>query len=376
MASLLRRSNGQFSTGVRISQVATANSFLLFDELGGENVFNTNQSNLFAYDENVFAGYLNYAASLGERFSYSVGLRAEATDAAGALTAFNGQVEPPVEQEYLSFSPVAGLSYQLNEEKGNSLSLNYVRRINRTDYNVLNPFRIQVSQLSFELGNPRLRTEIVDNIEIGYTLGARCNFKLAYSQTSDQITHLIGPDENDPRAGFISWVNLADNTVISFNAALPFSVTPKWDAFFNLSAAHINNQADYGDGAVIDLQAFNYNIFVQNTFKLPWKLTGEVGGFYAGPGIWGGVFEYDVTWSLNIGLQRKFLNDQLNVRIAANDLFYEMGWAGSTIFNGQEGFGEGNYDSRRTALSLSYSFATKRLRAGNGTRDLEGMRNA
>ncbi|WP_245748521.1 outer membrane beta-barrel protein [Neolewinella agarilytica] len=354
---------GKLGTGIKLSQVGTDNSFRLFNVVGGNETFDVNQSNLFTYDENVYAAYLSYAGSISDRMSYSAGLRAEITDATGILTAFNGQSEPPVDLNYVSLFPTAGLTYQLDQQKGNSLALNYGRRINRPDYNVLNPFRIQVSQLSFELGNPTLNPEIVDNLELGYTLAYRYNFKVAYSKTSDQITRLIGPDPVDPRAGFISWDNLAENTVISFNAALPFTVTPKWDAFFNLSASHINNQADYGDGAVIDLQAFSYNIFTQHTFKLPWKLTGEIGGFFAGPGIWGGVFEYDESWSFNLGLQRKFLNDQLNIKLAGSDLFYQVGWSGETNFNGQQGFGAGNYDSRRVALSLSYAFGNQKIKA-------------
>ena len=354
---------GNFGAGVRLSQVGTDNSFLFSDELASGVRFNEDRSNLFAYDENVYAGYLSYRGQFSERTSYSAGLRAELTDATGNLTAFNGQSEPPVEQNYLSFFPSVGLTYALDQRKGNSLSLNYGRRINRPDYNVLNPFRIQVSELSFELGNPALNPEIVDNVELGYTLAYRYNFKLAYSVTSNQITRLIGPDPVDPRAGFISWDNLAKNEVIGFNAALPFTVTPKWDLFLNLSASHINNQADYGDGAVIDLQAFSYTIFTQNTFKLPWKLTGEIGGYFAGPGIWGGVFKYDTSWSLNLGLQRKFFNDKLNVKLAGNDLFFQAFWSGETAFNGQSGTGMGTYDSRRAALSLSYAFGNQKVKA-------------
>jgi len=354
---------GRFGTGIKLSRVGTDNSFRLFDESGGVETLNVDQSNVFIYDENVYAAYLSYGGNFSDRISYSAGLRAELTAADGLLTAFNGQIEPPLDLDYVSFFPSAGLTYQLDAQKGNSLALNYGRRINRPDYNVLNPFRIQVSQLSFELGNPRLNPEIVDNLELGYTLAYRYNFKVAYSKTSNQITRLIGPDPVDPRAGFISWDNLATNTVVSFNAALPFTVTPKWDAFFNLSASHIDNQADYGDGATIDLQAFSYTVFTQHTFQLPWKLTGEIGGFFAGPGIWGGVFEYDESWSLNLGLQRKFWNDKLNVKLAGSDLFYQVGWSGVSSFNGQLGFGAGNYDSRRVALSLSYSFGNQQVKS-------------
>ena len=354
---------GQFGAGVRLSRVSTNNTFLFFDLPAGGPVRNDDRSNLFDYVENVYAGYLSYNGKLSETVSFITGLRAEQTDAEGTLTTFNQTDEPPVDLNYLSLFPSAGLTYALNPRAGNTVSLNYSRRINRPDYNVLNPFRNQISQLSFELGNPNLQPEIVNNLELGYTLKYRYNFKLAYSQTANQITRLIGPDPEDPRAGFISWDNLATNTVYSFNAALPFTVTKWWNAFFNLNASHISNEADYGDNGTVDVQVFSYNGFSQHTFNLPGDFTAELSGFYSGPGVWGGVFEYDPIWTVNAGLQRRFLNEALNVKLSFNDIFRTQGWRGRTAFNGQTGTGRGRWDSRNVALALSYRFGNQKVKS-------------
>ena len=354
---------GSFSTGVRLSRVNTNNSFLFFDVLGGQEVRNDDRSNRFAYSENVYAGYLNYAGQLNDRFSYSAGLRLEATDATGDLTAFNGQDAPPVEQEYVSLFPTVGLTYALNQEMGNALSLNYGRRINRPNYNVLNPFRNQLSQLSFELGNPNLQPEIVDNVELGYTLASRYNFKFAYSHTSNQITRLVGPDPIDPRAGFVSWDNLASQDIFSFSASLPVTVTKWWNAFFNVNTSHISNQADYGDDGIIDLQVYTYNAFSQHTFTLPYALIAELSGSYSGPGLWGGVFEIEPFYAVNVGFQRRFLGDQLNIKLSFNDIFRTLPWEGSSEFNGQVLRGTGFWDSRDITLVLSYSFGNQRVKS-------------
>lgn len=354
---------GSFGTGVRLSRVSTDNTFLFFDVPNGEPVRNDDKSNIFDYAENVYAAYLSYSGKFSERLSYQTGLRTEQTDAEGILTTFNEQSEPPVDLNYLSFFPSAGLTYALNQQKGNTVSLNYSRRINRPDYNVLNPFRNQNNQLSFELGNPNLQPEIVDNVELGYTLAYRYNFKLAFSQTTDQITRLIGPDPIDPRASFISWDNLASNTVVSFNAALPFTVTPWWDAFFNINASYVDNRADYGEDGVVDVQVFGYNGFGQNTFKLPWGVTAELSGFYSGPGVWGGVFEFESIWSANVGFQKRFLNEQLNAKLNFNDVFYGQGFRGGSEFNGQVSTGMGRWDSRRVGLALSYNFGNRKVKS-------------
>jgi hypothetical protein len=313
---------------------------------------------------------VNYARPLGKKWQFSAGLRAELTDAMGNLKAFLPELEePPVLFNYLSWFPSAGLTWELSEQ--HSLAFNGGRRINRPDYNVLNPFNNQMSQLSYEKGNPFLRPEIVNNLELGYTLAHRYNLKLAYSKTTDQITRLIAPDEVDPRAGFITWDNLASQTILSVNVSAPVQIAKWWNAYFNGSASHINNQADYGDGGIVDVQAFSYTLFQQHTFDLPWALKGEISGYYSGPGVWGGVFLFESNWGLNLGLQRKFLRDRLNVRLAADDIFYETGWDGYSDFNGLYSAGGGRWDSRRVSLSLGYRFGNDNVKSRRRSTGLE-----
>ncbi|MBK8492093.1 MAG: TonB-dependent receptor [Saprospirales bacterium] len=353
---------GKLGIGTKLSRVYSDNTFLVYDVWNEVPTQNDTLSNRFEYEENVYAGYINYARPLGEKWNFSAGLRVEQTDATGDLQAFLPELqEPPVVLNYRNWFPSAGLTWQVAQL--HSLSLNYGRRINRPDYDVLNPFNSQLSQLSYRKGNPFLRPEIVNNLELGYTLAYRYNFKLAYSRTTDQITRLIGPDENDPRASFITWENLASQTIVSLNVSAPIEITKGWNAYFNINASYLDNQADYGNGAVVDLQAFTYNLFSQQTFDLPAGFKGEISGYYSGPGIWGGVFKYNANWSLDLGLQRKFLADRLNARLSVNDIFYESGWDGVSEFNGLVSYGSGRWDSRRVSLSLGYNFGNQNVKS-------------
>ena len=361
---------GKLSLGSKLSRVVSDNTFLFFDVINESEQLNNNFSNRFEYDENVYAGYINFARKLGKKWNFSAGLRAEQTDAMGDLQAFIPELqEPPVELNYLSWFPSAGLTWQVAPQ--HTLALNYGRRINRPDYNVLNPFNNRLSELSFEKGNPFLRPEIVNNIELGYTLAYRYNFKFAYSRTTDQITRLIAPDDMDPRAGFITWENLAEQTVLSFNLSAPVQVTKIWNAYTNFSASRLDNQANYGEGAVVDVQAFTYSIYQQHTIDLPGGFKGEVSGYFSGPGVWGGVFEYESNWSLNLGLQKKFFQDKLNVRVSVNDIFYESGFDGFSEFNGLFSEGSGRWDSRRGAISLSYKFGNQNVKSRNRKTGIE-----
>jgi iron complex outermembrane receptor protein len=353
---------GKLGFGGKYSRVETQNTFEVSDVLDGATAIDSSRSNSFDYEETVYAGYVSYATPLGKKVKFIGGLRAEQTISTGTLTAFLPSLnEPPVNQNYLSWFPNAGISWQVKEMQ--SLSLNYGRRINRPDYNVLNPFRNQLSEISIEKGNPFLRPEIVNNIELGYTVNYKYNFKIAYSKTLDQITRLIGPDDVDPRAGFISWDNLATQSIISFNASLPVTIKKWWNAYFNLSVSHVDNQADYGEGAIVDVQVVSYTIYQAQTFNLPKGFKAEISGYYSGPGVWGGVFKYDANWSLDVGLQKQFFNDKLKARLSASNIFNRFGWQGESSFNGLRSVGTGNFDNTTVSLSLNYNFGNQNIKS-------------
>lgn len=357
---------GKLGYGAKLSRVVTDNTYHVYDGKKENGTINPFRSNRFNYDENVYAAYVSYNRMLSKKWTMNMGLRAEQTDATGDLIALLPELqEPPVILNYLSWFPSAGLNFNLSPQ--NSLGLNYSRRINRPDYNVLNPFNNQLSQLSFEKGNPYLSPEIVNNLELNYTLAYRFNFKLGYSLTTDQITRLIGPDDVDPRASFINWDNLATQKIWSFNASLPFQITKSWEAYFNLSGSHLDNQADYGNGAVVDLQAYTYSIFQQHSFSLPYGLKAEVSGYYSGPGIWGGVFVYESSWNLDAGIQKKFIQDKLNLKLSFSDIFYESGWEGVSVFDGLESYGNGRWDSRRINVNMSYRFGNDKVKSRKRT---------
>lgn len=353
---------GKFGTGFKVSHVSTDNTFLFYNVFGENEVLNNRRSNNFKYLEKVNALYANYNKSINQAFSFNAGLRMEHTDSKGDLQAFAADLqEDPVTFNYVSLFPTAGVTWQKNPE--HVYALRYGRRINRPDYNVLNPFREQITELSFSKGNPFLNPEIVNNVELSYTLKYRMNFTLAYSQTSNQITRLIGPDDSDPRAGFITFANLATQKVYSLNASLPFDITKWWSSYWNASFSQIDNQADYGNGAVVDVQVFNYNFYQSQTFSLPkgWKF--EFSGWYSGPGVWGGVFLYEKQYSLDVGLQKRFLDEKLNVKLSGTDLAFTSNWSGVSNFNGLKGTGYGLRDSRRVSLALSYEFGNQNVKS-------------
>jgi iron complex outermembrane receptor protein len=362
--------NGIFRIGLKFSKIKTDNTYLFFDETNGVFEQNNNRSRLFDYTENVFANYLNYSKAISEKWNLSLGLRTEKTNVNGDLQAFVTELdEPSVKLDYINWFPSLGLTWQASEK--NNYSFNYGRRINRPNYFLLNPFTDQITQLSFEKGNPYLRPEIVNNFEIGYSHSSKYNFKIFYSRTKDKITRLVGPDENDPRATFSTYENLGSQTVFGFNSNITLKVNSWLKTYFNLSGSYIDNQANFGNDAIIDLQVFSYKIYSQNSFKLGNGFNTQISGYYNGPNIFGGNFKMKPNYSVDVGLQRKFLNEKLNVRFVSTDIFYKSGFDGVAEFDGLTYFGSGRRDSRRVSINLSYNFGSQNLKSRNRNQGLE-----
>ena len=359
---------GKLGTGAKFTLVTSDNDFRLSQMIGGEPSFDAQRSNRFFYDERVVAGYLSYRRDFGpaapsgqgKTFGLSAGLRAEHTDALGELRVYTGAASTmPVDRNYINLFPNAGLTWAAAPK--HNLALSYGRRINRPNYEDLNPFLGFASLVTFEQGNPTLRPEIVNNVELAHTFAYRYTTKLSVSRTEDQITRLVRPDSLDERATYITFDNLGQQTVASLNVSIPTQVTKWWEVYVSATASHTSNVASYADGD-IDLQQFSYNIYAQNTFPLPQKLKLEVSGWYNGPSIWGGTFRTRPQGALNLGVQRKFLGDKLNARLAVDDVFFTSGWRAESNFAGQFFDGGGNWESRRGTLSLSYNFGNDKVK--------------
>ncbi|MCB9291733.1 MAG: TonB-dependent receptor [Lewinellaceae bacterium] len=341
---------GQVGAGLKLAYVNTDNTFRFFDEYDGTPVLNTNRSNRFVYEENINAGYVNYQRQLG-KVGVQAGLRVEQTHATGDLTSFrDGETGEKFDREYTDFFPSGGLTYAPNEK--HNFQLTYSRRINRPSYQDLNPFLNKLDELTYEQGNPFLKPEYANNIQLTHSFNYRLNTTLSFSHTKDLITRIT--DTAEVNASYITWLNLADQYNYSLSVSAPLPITKWWSSFTNMTGSYTQNQADYGGGKTVNLDATTFNIYSQHTFRLPGDFALEVSGWYNSPSLWGGTFEMDAMWSVDAGIQKKVMDGRGNIRLAVSDIFRTNEWHGVSRFGALDLDVAGGWDSRRFRASFSY----------------------
>ncbi|MEM1328164.1 MAG: outer membrane beta-barrel protein [Bacteroidota bacterium] len=346
---------GKLGMGLKYSQVVTNNTFQFFDVGDGESVLNQDRSNIFDYTEIINAAYLNFNKKWS-KWNLQVGLRAEQTISEGILTSTQENANNAVNRNYINLFPSGGLTFVPNRKS--SWSLTYSRRIQRPNYQSLNPFEYQLDELSFSRGNPFLQPQYTDNFKLSHTYNYRLTTSLSYTYIQDffaQVTDTLGATRN-----FLMTRNIANQRVWNVGVSYPFDVAKWWSVYASVNAFHAAYEAQDEKFNAIDQSTLSF--YAQNTFVLPAGFKLEVSGWFSSPSVWGGTYETQSLGSLDLAVQKKLWNDQLAVRLAFGDILYTSPWRGQMQFGELFIDGTGGWESRRMRLNLTYTFGNSEVK--------------
>ncbi|MCA6364581.1 MAG: TonB-dependent receptor [Bacteroidetes bacterium] len=171
----------KLEAGMKSSSVKTDNS-LVFDILQNNSwQKDTTRSNNFIYTENIHAAYSQFYADWG-KLQLQLGLRYEYTQT-DANSPTTGERQT---RKYGNLFPSIFLTHTLNEKHNITYSL--TRRINRPEYDDLNPFRMYLDQYTYRVGNPFLQPETSWNGEISHSFNEFLFTSVGLSHTLNGIS--------------------------------------------------------------------------------------------------------------------------------------------------------------------------------------------
>ena len=218
---------------------------------------NDDQSYTVNYTENIAAAYATASAQLG-RWSLVAGLRGEYT--------FTHGKGSDVRQNYFSLFPNANVSFALAPEKGHSLILQYARTIQRPRFWALNPQRSQISDYTYQTGNPRLDPSYQNDLSLTFVLAHKYTLTAGMQIVNDEIQQTMLADPDNPDMLSIQWVNFDATSNYYVSANLPFQPAKWWQ--LNANATYMRRgQRVEQHGAQQNFNWFFLN--VSNTFSLP-----------------------------------------------------------------------------------------------------------
>lgn len=227
----------------------------------------TEQNIVYNSKDQVYAAYVNYSSKI-KNFGYQIGLRAESSNYKGQLLnkAQDFTIDFPI-----SLFPSVFLSQKLNDN--NDLQLNYSRRINRPGFWQLFPFVDISDSLNISHGNPGLKPEFTNSLELAYshTFENRDNFiaSVYYKNTNDLITRFLQLERveaYDSTMPVSTYINANSSYITGLELTGRNKITKFWDLTSNFnfftSKIDLSNEPDPD-------QFVSYFIKINNTFRLP-----------------------------------------------------------------------------------------------------------
>lgn len=352
---------GKLGVGVKVSDVRTDNTFNFYNVLSGYDFIDLNRSNSFTYKENINAMYINYNHPLAKKWALQAGVRMENTVSDGLLARADGQkqADDEVKRDYTDFFPSAALTF--NQSMKHIFNLTYSRRIDRPNYQDLNPFENKLDELTFMKGNAFLRPQYTNSVELTHTFKYKFNTTLSYSHIKDYKAQVI--DTTEKSKSFITQKNLASQDITNINFSLPFTIKKWWTLYTNLNAYNSLYKADFGAGKKININVQAANLYMTNSFKLGGGYTGEVSGFVTTPTVWGGTFKSKALGTLDLGLQKQLFKGQGNFKVSYTDLLNTLHWAGTSDYGAAIINVRGHWESQQLRMNFTYRFGNNQVKA-------------
>lgn len=346
----------KLETGLKTSFVKTDNNFLSASFLNNNWQNIAGQSNHFIYKENVNAAYANLSKDLG-KFQIQAGLRAEYTNATGALITNNTASD----QKYLSLFPTVFVNQKISESS--NLRYTYGRRIDRPNYQQLNPFNFYMDPYTIQQGNPYLKPQFTNNFEVSYSYKSGLSFSLGYSKIKDLILDSKTAQNDSTRIVTVGQGNIGSGQYYSAGLYFPLAVTKWWNLQNNFNLFYNKFNDNNLEGAPFVFSKLSYNFNITSSISLAHNWTIETNFWLNSPRVRGLEKTIIYQYALNTGVQKSFLNKTLKFKLNIDDIFATNYWKGTLDYQNVNLRAQNNYINRRASFNISYNFGNQNVKS-------------
>ncbi|MEO5905472.1 MAG: outer membrane beta-barrel family protein, partial [Saprospiraceae bacterium] len=304
-------------TGIKgtLRQLESDFSFNLFDpdlEVWNEDPVRTD---IFYYDQNVYAGYASMTFGFGKSISLITGARYELTTLKGSFEEFDS----PFENEYSNVLPNLTLAAKVGEY--NQLKASYTQRIQRPSQRHVNPFIEYTDNRDISFGNPSLFPELIHQVELGSTFfinGSMISTFVFGRRTEDLIENLLTINDN----------GVSESTYYNFGKKSAIGI----NVFGSLNIGDLSLRGGF-DVNAFEVEGNFGNEFLSNTghdfngrMNITWAISGtfrvEGFSFYQSPTYT--VQGRTPNWTMmGFGLKKEFLKRRLILGLNFTEPFRE-----------------------------------------------------
>ncbi len=306
-----------------INRIQSSSNVYLLNTLTENYGYSSTESNELNYNQDIFAAYISTSFKLFKLIDVKPGLRDEYTTT-GAWFSNSGLADIPY---YNTLVPSLGLLRNFNGHQ--SLRLNYSYRIQRPNYNQLDPFVNTFNPENITTGNPDLQPEIGEKVEMGYN-------KIFENGTNLFLTMFYAENLHDiqPYATYYSLYTVGDsvnnNVVVnepenigkeenigfSFYGLFPATQKIKIRPYGQFFQRYIYTGLSTGG----NISGFNYRLNLNGSYEISDKLALEIFGNYNSIRI-NAEGTYPAFFQYNCAIRLYLFHKKGSIAITATDPF-------------------------------------------------------
>jgi len=345
--------DSRLETGLKSTYEKNDDDFRLENYDYNTNTFitNNNVSNNFIYKENVQSLYAIYQNKIKD-FSFSLGLRGEYANSTGEINTSNQNFD----NDYFSVFPSASISQKLSLEQ--ELQLTYSRRINRPNMRNLNPFPDLSDPLNIRIGNPNLKPEYTNALElsyINYFKFATVTPSIFFRQTDDEISRYR--TITDSNTTITTFENLNSSKSYGLELIVSSQILKWWN---------VNGNFSYFK-SIVDAQNISSNLTnetnswsarLSSGMNIPNLFDVQLSYFYSGKRI-SANGTVEPMQSLDAAIKKDLFDNKASISFRVSDIFNTMKF--KTIINDPSYIQESlrRRNSRTAYLTLSFNIGSK-----------------
>lgn len=345
--------NGKIETGLKSSYVKTNNNSTYYNQIGGQNIADSTQSDYNVNSENINAAYVNFNRQY-QKLTVQAGLRAEQTVIKGQQLFTNAAID----RNYFQLFPTLFLSDKFDDQ--NTFNFQFGRRTDRPDYHELVPFRRPLSATLYFQGNPNLRPNLDWHTEITWAYRNTFFITAAYDVIRDYLRTFPYLDSNKMTMtriptnvqGARSW-----NVDISYNKQLA-----KWFTTNTIVSFYQNSFNGSANGFSLDDPGFpTLDLVSNNSFRCSNKLSLEADFEYESKRQFvGSIYPAYLDWSL--ALKQKILHDNGSITInAINPIAIPKFGNGTDHYLNLNQYGHSTRYAGPVIVTFAYRFGSGKL---------------
>ncbi|MFS8081877.1 MAG: outer membrane beta-barrel family protein, partial [Ginsengibacter sp.] len=323
-------------------------------------LFDSSLSNNLSYHQKVYAVYTELSFPVGDLFDAKVGGRFEHTDINSYYSNAQQQLNSP---PYNTFVPSIFFLRKLGDNQ--TLKFSYSKRIERPDYEDLNPFINTSDPKNISSGNPYLTPEIGNRFELGYSkdLGAIGSFVVSafYRVNNHDIQNyilyypsLVVGDSTYTNVAVSTRENIGLERNVGLSLFGNINFTKKFNVRTNAFGfyRHTINAIVAGQNT----NSFNYRFNVNTSYQFSKTLAGEFfGNFNSARHEAQGTYPSFTTYS--VALRKQIWKKKGSIAFSAVNPFNKYVNRKTSVFG--PGFTVSNFQQipfRSFGINFTYKF--------------------